>query len=61
MKGLLPSGAPNPIVWCERCQKMHRRHTFTQDDHDAIISKAAKDLADAIDAEVAKRIYGVKP
>lgn len=48
---LLPVGAPNPMVWCERCQRYHRYWTLTQADHDRIIAEAAKKLADAIDAQ----------
>ena len=53
---LHPADAPNPMVWCERCQKMHRQHTFTQADYDRVISEGAAALANAIDAE-AMRIY----
>lgn len=54
---LLPKGAPNPLVWCERCQRIHRYHTFTQEDYDNVIAEAAQGLADAIDAVLAKELY----
>lgn len=52
---LLPHGAENPDVWCERCQRIHKRHTFTQDDYDAVIAQGAKNLAAAIDKEILDR------
>ncbi len=54
---LLPKGAPNPIVWCERCQKHHRKYTFTQEDYDRIIQEGAKKLADEIDRRAAEDVY----
>ena len=50
-EGLLPPSAPNPIIWCERCQRYHHLHTFTRENYDRIIAEAAQKLADAIAAK----------
>jgi hypothetical protein len=55
---LHPADAPNPIVWCERCQRHHRHYTFTQGDYDALIAKGAADLARAIDEAAIRKFYG---
>ena len=44
------------MVWCERCQRIHKRITFSNQDYDSVISKNAKTLADAIDADITQRI-----
>lgn len=54
---LLPKDAPNPIVWCERCNKHHRYHTFTQEDYDSWVKAASKSLADSIDAKLEKELF----
>lgn len=66
---LHPADAPNPLVWCERCRRHHRQHTFTQADHDAVITEASQRLADSIDeralfvvmANIAGRIGKKRP
>lgn len=50
-ESLHPADAPNPIVWCERCKRHHRQHTFTQRDYDTVTGEGAQKIADAIDAE----------
>ena len=59
---LWPADAPNPAVWCARCRREHRQHTFTQADYDRMIYSGAQQLADAIDAKVAdyvrRHVYG---
>ena len=53
----LPDVKPedNPLVWCERCQREHRKFTFTRDDWHTVRDKAVEKLAEAIDAECLKR------
>lgn len=53
----LASEADNYDVFCERCQRVHRHFTFTKEDLDCVISEGAKKLAEAIDAELAERVY----
>ena len=53
---LLPKGAPNPIVWCERCQKHHRKYTFTQEDYDDIVKESARKMAEEIDRRAVEAI-----
>lgn len=48
----LPRDADNFDVWCERCQKRHRYHTFTQEDYDRIVADSVKAMTDAIDARM---------
>lgn len=52
----LPNPSENPDVWCERCQRVHKRYTFTQQDYDQIIATNAKALADRIDEDLANVI-----
>lgn len=47
--------ADNPLVWCERCQKHHKKFTFTRADYDRVISQQARQLADAIDQQAIDR------
>ncbi len=53
----LHSDAENFDVWCERCQRVHRYYTFTKEDHDRLISEAAKKLADHIDHQAMDAVY----
>lgn len=48
----------NPIVWCKRCQRHHKHWTFTRYDFDKIVAENARKLADHIDAEIEKMVYG---
>lgn len=52
----LPDDAENYDVFCERCQRVHRHFTYTKQDHDRVIAEGAKNLADAIDADIAARV-----
>lgn len=45
----LPKDADNYDVFCERCQRVHRFYTFTQEDYDRVVSEGAQRLAEAID------------
>ena len=56
---LWPADAPNPEVWCERCQKRHRQHTFTQADYDAVVSEGARNLADEIYRRLGEKVYAI--
>ena len=47
----LPNPASNPVVWCDRCQRHHKRYTFTQDDLIHIVADGAATLAEQIDAD----------
>jgi hypothetical protein len=60
LRGSLPDvrDEDNPIVWCERCQKHHKRYTFTRQDLDRVVQQQAKALADAIDARIVAELYG---
>ena len=42
----------NPMVWCDRCQTHHRRHTFTKADFDAYVETNAQRIADVVDAAI---------
>lgn len=53
---LHPADAPNPIVWCERCQVHHRLHTFTQADYDRMLAEGAKRIQAEIDKQVTEAI-----
>lgn len=53
----LPNDADNYDVFCERCQRVHRHYTFTREDLDRVTREAAQHLADAIDVDIAERIY----
>lgn len=58
----LPHDSDNFDVFCERCQKVHRYYTFTQEDLQRVISDGAKALADKIDADLlanAERLWHV--
>jgi hypothetical protein len=50
---ILAHDADNYDVWCERCQKVHKYFTYTQEDHQRLIAQAAKNLADEIDRRMA--------
>lgn len=52
----LPREADNYDVWCERCQRVHRHFTFTQEDEDRIVREGAKAIADAVNAEAIRRM-----
>jgi len=53
----LPREADNYDVFCERCQRVHRHFTFTQEHYDGYIDRMAKQLADEIDRRTAQQIY----
>lgn len=42
----------NPDVFCDRCQKTHKKYTFTQHDYDNMVYRATKEIADTIDTEI---------
>ena len=44
--------ADNPIIWCDRCQRHHRRWTFTRSDYDRMIAKSVDTMAARIDKEI---------
>lgn len=50
----------NPVVWCERCQRHHRRYTFTRAAFDRVISENAQELSDRIDAQAIDFAFGSK-
>lgn len=56
----LPKDADNYEVFCERCQKVHRYYTFTQEDFDRGIKDGAKNLSDAIDAKILDYVLPAK-
>ena len=53
----LAKDADNYDVWCERCQRVHKHFTYTQEDHARVISEAVKKLADEIDRRAAEFAY----
>jgi acetone carboxylase gamma subunit len=53
----LPRDADNYDVFCERCQRVHKYYTFTQEDHDRIINEHVQLLARAIEEEILKNVY----
>ena len=54
----LPDVAPedNPIIWCERCQREHRKFTFTRADWHTVRDEAVDNLAASIDADCLKHV-----
>ncbi len=53
----LPRDADNYDVWCERCQRVHKHFTFTQEDEDRILDENAKKLGEAIEAMILEEVY----
>lgn len=49
---LWPADAPNPDVWCHRCQKIHKAHPYTQADEDRYLDIAAQRIAETIDRDI---------
>ena len=49
---LWPADAPNPDVWCSRCQKYHKAHPYTQADEDRYLALAAQHITEAIDRDI---------
>lgn len=45
----LAKDADNYDVWCERCQKVHKYYTYTQEDHAGVIRQALQNMSDEID------------
>ena len=50
------SEAENPFVWCDRCQREHRKYPMTRADYDRLVHDQAKALADRIDADILARV-----
>lgn len=53
----LPSPIDNPTVWCERCQRSHKKYTFTKEDRKRIIKRAARKLQQDIDNRALELYY----
>ena len=53
----LAKDADNYDVFCERCQRVHKYFTYTQEDHARVIREAAQKLADEIDRRAAEYAY----
>lgn len=54
--------ASDEMVWCERCQRIHKRITFSRQDYERVITQAARNLADTIDHQAMNDIYAkLKP
>lgn len=53
----LAKDADNYDVFCERCQKVHKYYTYTQEDHARVVSEGAKAMADDIDRRIAEDVY----
>lgn len=54
---LLPADQPNPLVWCKRCQRYHRKYTFTQADYDQTMAWLTRQLADDVMRRAADEVY----
>ena len=51
------SDEDNPLIWCERCQRKHKKYTFTRSDFERVKSEAGKTLADEIDRRALEYVY----
>lgn len=56
----LPDVSPedNPLAWCERCQREHRKFTFTKQDWHTVRDEAVAKLAAKIDADAVAHVLG---
>ena len=53
----LPTDAENYDVFCERCQRTHKHFFMTREGYDRMIAEGAAKVRDAVDAEIAEKVY----